>query len=285
MDSVGLRLQGLDLGEQIVALARLVQMRNGGKPFWPADVDALFDDVGLPRPAKTSNILVRLERAKPQLLTRRKTKTGPPWILTPAGKARATALMSDMDAAALQAEAQAGVGVALGNTVHPVVPAHLAPPDLLAPVRAFLVDHPFENNVFGMTRFPSESDDEDAEDPVAPALRVARDVCAAHGLELHLASDRQIVDDLWGNVAAHMWACSYGIGFFEDQAERGLNYNLTIEVGSMLVLGRRTALLKDRSIDRMPTDLVGRIYHDVDLTDPSTVEKAVKTWIKTALHR
>lgn len=75
-----------------------------------------------------------------------------------------------------------------------------------------------------------------------------------------------------------MWACQYGIAFFENRREKGLNYNLTIEVGAMLMAGRRCALLKDASIERMPTDLVGRIYKSVDLDDPETVAAAVHIW-------
>jgi len=51
-----------------------------------------------------------------------------------------------------------------------------------------------------------------------------------------------------------MWAGRYGIGFFEDRRARGINYNLTIEVGGMLVMGRRLALLRDaRSSAYRPT--------------------------------
>jgi len=279
MDSVGLRLQNLDLGDQIVGLARLAQARTETGLFSPADIDAIFDEVGLPRPAKTSNVMTRLEKA--QLLTRVKGVRGAGWKLTPAGTAHGLQLMTDMDAAALHSEMESSVVTLLGGTAHPVIPPHLAPPDLLHPVRAFLDEHPFDNNVFGMTRFP----DEDEEDLVAPALDVAREVCAAHGLEFHLASDRQIVDDLWGNVTAHMWASRYGVAIFENRADRGLNYNLTIEVGGMLVMGRRTALLKDKSIAAMPTDLVGKIYKSIDLDRKVTVKKALTTWIKDDLGR
>ena len=99
--------------------------------------------------------------------------------------------------------------------------------------------------------------DETDPDPVASALEVAAQACGGHGLKLQLASDRAIVDDLWGNVAGHMWASRYGIAFFEDRRGRGMNYNLTIEVGAMLMTGRRCLLLKDKSTPKMPTDLVG----------------------------
>jgi len=52
-----------------------------------------------------------------------------------------------------------------------------------------------------------------------------------------------MVDDLWANVAAHMWWSKYGIDFFEDRRGGGLNYNLVTEIGGMLVTGRRCALL------------------------------------------
>ncbi len=130
-----------------------------------------------------------------------------------------------------------------------------------------------------MTRFPDQQDEEIG-DPIAPAVEAVKAACEAHGLEFHLASDRAIVDELWSNVAAHMWACKYGIAFFEDRRSKGLNYNLTIEVGSMLITGRRCALLKDVSIKRMPTDLVGQIYKAVDMNVRDDVAKVVHVWLR-----
>ena len=187
-----------------------------------------------------------------------------------------------MDLAVLMAETSSPAATLLGDTPHPVVPPSLAPPGLLKPLHAFLQQYPFERNVFGMTRFPDKAAGGKG-DPIAPALDAAKAICAKHGLVFHLASDRKIVDDLWPNVAAHMWGCRYGIAFFESATDRGLNYNLTIEVGSCMVLGRRLALLKDKSLKAMPTDLVGAIYDEVELSKPSTVTKKLDAWIATSL--
>ncbi len=154
----------------------------------------------------------------------------------------------------------------------------------MASLGRFLAAHPFERNVFGMTRFPDPSESGRADDPVGPALAAARKVCAMHGLEFHLASDRLIDDTLWANTAAHMWASQYGVAFFEDRQKEGLNYNLTIEVGSMLITGRRCALLKDRSIEHMPTDLVGHIYKSVDLDNTDTICCELHDWIRNDLN-
>ncbi len=199
------------------------------------------------------------------------------------GQARSAELVNGIDLAALVAEGQGEAAPAFARLAHPTMPPWLAPPELIEPLRGFLVDHPFDLNVFGMTRFPDEQD-ASKPDPIEKALRVSREACADHGLEFHLASDRKIVDDLWSNVDAHMWACRYGIAFFEDRRNKGLNYNLTIEVGGMLTIGRRLALLKDVSIERMPTDLVGKIYTNVDLDDHSAVAAIVHTWLRADLR-
>jgi hypothetical protein len=183
--------------------------------------------------------------------------------------------LTDFDSAALAAEAESIRAGYLADVAHPTLAPWLAPPDLVGPLKGFLERHPFEHNVFGMTRYPAE----DESDPIQSALVAARNACSEHGLEFHLASDRAIVDDLWGNVAGHMWASHYGIAFFENLADTGLNYNLTIEVGSMLMAGRRVALLKDRGVSRLPTDLTGKVYRSVDLSNSSSVSRHVHEWI------
>lgn len=282
MDTVGVRVQNLPTRSQVLTLARVAQGRSGTGRFSIPSLTELFEDTGLPQPGNVHQTVRDLIKAK--ALVRQDSGNAATYRLTPVGAARSVGLASDMDIAALLAEG-GGSGLSLlGETRHPVIPPSLAPPDLVGPLHGFFDRYPFETNVFGMTRFPDE-DEEKGSDPVAHALETARAVCAKHGLTFHLASDRQIVDDLWPNVTAHMWACKYAIAFFEDRRGRGINYNLSIEVGSTIVLGRRVAILKDRTIDqgqkveRLPTDLTGRIYKSVDLDEPATVRDALTTWI------
>lgn len=280
MDSVALRLQQLPFADQVVVLSRLAEARAESGRFGPTALDSLFDSFGLPRPAKVSNILARLERAGD--VGRLRDQKGA-WRLTPAGRERSARVVSDLDLAVLVAEAASEHPATFAHTLHPLIPPALAPPELLGPLRTFLAAHPFDRNVFGMTRFPDEQDAADP-DPIARAIETTRAVCADHGLEFHLASDRMIVDDLWANVAGHMWGCRYGIGFFEDRRARGINYNLTIEVGGMLVMGRRLALLRDDSIERLPTDLVGKIYKSLDLDDQDATAETIHVWLRDDLQ-
>jgi hypothetical protein len=189
--------------------------------------------------------------------------------------------MTGLDLVALVAESAHENAPVLGRTEHALVPVHLAPPALVQPLRGFLADHPFDTNVFGMMRYPDAK--AGTADPAGRALAITKDVCSEFGLEFHLASDRAISDDLWDNVTAHMWGCRYGVALFEDRVERGLNHNLLIEVGAMIMSGRRCALLKDGSIEKLPTDFVGMIYKSVDLSAEDTVATVVRAWIKDDL--
>jgi hypothetical protein len=278
MYSVALRVQQLPRRDQVLALARLAEARAPSGRFGAGLIDSLYDEFGLPRPTNTKDIVAKL--GAHGLLAR--LKGFGTWRLTPSGRQRSVELIGDMDLAALIAEAALAGGPDLGRTRHPLIPPAMAPPELLDPLRRFLEENPFDRNVFGMTRFPDAELAEDS-DPIASAIDSARTACEGHGLHLHLASDRAIVDDLWSNVTAHMWASRYGLAFFEDRRGEGLNYNLTIEVGAMLVTGRRCALLKDPSIEEMPTDLVAKIYKPVDFDSTGGVSDVVHRWLKDDL--
>jgi hypothetical protein len=274
--AVGVRVQSMSRLDQTLLLCVLLAGRQNGV-FKGTQVTDLFQTFSLPGPTKIGNTFSALGRSRHLL----PTKIRGEWRVTPLGRAQAARLLSQQDLAALEVEASYQ-GVDFASTHHTVVPPSLAPPEVLIPLGKFLERYPFETNVFGMTRFPDE--DEEGVDPVAGVLVQSRLVLEAHGMTLHLASDRAISDDLWANVSGHMWASSYGIAFFEDRLGKGLNYNLTIEVGAMLMTGRRCLLLKDASIEKMPTDLVGRIYKLVDLDDPTTVERAIHDWARNDLR-
>lgn len=271
-------MQRLDLQTQSLALAALAADRSEGKIVSPAAVTALFHDFALPAPAKIANVFAALKSKK--LIT--SVPGQGRYKVTPLGQAKVGENLSGLDVVALVAENASNNAPLLGQTELSLVPYTLAPPALVQPLRGFLADHPFDANVFGMTRFPDTK--EGTKDPVGRALAVTRETCKEFGLEFHLASDRAMTDDLWSNVMAHMWGSRYGIGFFEDTVDEGLNYNLVTEVGAMIMTGRRVALLKDGSIAKMPTDFVGMIYKSVDLADDSAVHDRVKDWLKADLR-
>ena len=139
---------------------------------------------------------------------------------------------------------------------------------------------PFDNNVLCMTRFP---DKDNAGDPLRRAIPAVRDALSRHGLTLHLADDRVLDDDLLSNVAAYMWACRYGVALLEDRVGRGINGNVLIELGAMVMAGRRCLLLKDHGIEKLPTDIVARIYKPLDVDTPDEVAQNTHVWARDDL--
>lgn len=281
--SLAVRLQQLQPDEQVLVLTRIVEGRKESQIFRANEVDELTLSLGLPSLGKISNRFLVLERSG----RLRRGKERGTWKLTPLGRANSESIFTQLDIVALLAEVAEERGASVGHTIHAVVPPFLAPPALIPRLHEFLRRYPFETNIFAMTRFPDDLDDaskaESSLDPISDALASARAVCEMHGFKMHLAFDRSIVDDLWDNVMAHIWASRYGIAFFEDRQGEGLNYNLTLEVGSMLVLGRRCALLKDSTIPKMPSDLVGKIYVSVDLGSAASVAKSMHKWFRDDL--
>jgi hypothetical protein len=65
---------------------------------------------------------------------------------------------------------------------------------------------------------------------------------------------------------------------------RGLNYNVMTELGAMLMTGRRCALLKDRTLPKLPTDIIGLIYRSVDLDDTVSIGANIHSWASEDLN-
>jgi len=151
---------------------------------------------------------------------------------------------------------------------------------MLAPIasgdglRAILDSSPFDSNVMLITRFPR-----DAEDHFQELIPMLREVVAAHGLNLLVASDRVAEETLWANVVTHMWASKCAIVLM-DSADGVLNSNVLIEIGGMLMTGRRCAILRDESVPAMPSDLVGHIYKPVKLSKHAEVADAIHRYLR-----
>ena len=193
------------------------------------------------------------------------------WALTPKGESRVALLGISIGAADFQFE----YASELAASAHHTIGSEFAPLPLIGPIGNFLQVHPFDNNVFGICRYPNTGG---SYDPLVLALETARETLGKFGLDFHLASDRNVSDELWPNVAASMWASRFGVAFIEARVEADVNRNVLIEVGAMLMTGRRCVLLRDKSIMGMPTDLVGHIYKSVDLDEASSVADALEDW-------
>jgi hypothetical protein len=257
-----------------LALGQLAGLREGDGWFSPGDLATLFETLRLPSPGNISQELARLRES--ELVMRR---GGGSWSLTPRGVNAVMDLIGAIDVASVQADVAASGSAAFAGGDHPLIPPEQAPLPFLPAVRRLLNHSPFERNVFCMTRFPK--DDDASDDPIQLAITTLRETLQKSGLVMHLASDRNADDQLFGNVAAHMWGCKYGIAILETRnkkAEGQLNDNVLVEVGAMLMTGRRCALLKDVGAPSPPSDFVAQIYKEIDLADQGAVSAAAGAW-------
>ncbi|HEX8066299.1 MAG TPA: hypothetical protein VF520_07220 [Thermoleophilaceae bacterium] len=237
----------------------------------------MFDHLRVPRPGNISQELARLQTD--ELVLRR---SGGSWSLTPLGETEALSIVGEVDAHAVAAEIASEGTANLAGAEHALIPPELAPVRFLPAVRRIIASSSFKRNVFCMTRFPKEAGD--AADPVGQTIDTVGRVLKDRGLTMHLASDRSADDELFGNVAAHIWGSKYGVALLEARQSRAdsmpqLNDNVLIEVGAMLATGRRCCLLKDRDAPKPPTDFVAQIYKELDFDDQEAVGQAINGWV------
>jgi hypothetical protein len=258
----------------VLALAYLATERSEERATSPAEIAKTFDLLRLPRPGNVSQALAGL--GKKELVVRHPSSKL--WSITPEGRESVSALIGEVDLAAIEGEMLIAGSAELSQAQHPLIPPELAPVRWSGAIQRLLGEFPFETNVFCMTRFPRDEREAAYPDPVKRVIAAARETLGNRGLRLHLASDRVADDELFGNIAAHMWICKYGIGLFETRYGDEFNDNLQIEVGAMLMTGRRVAMLKDDGTPPMPTDFVGHIYKPVDFENIPNVVAVLEKW-------
>jgi len=137
----------------------------------------------------------------------------------------------------------------------------------------FLSDHPDINrNVFLMMRFNEG-------DQYVDIARTIKNELSEYGMNVFRADDKEYADDLWENVCVYMLGSTYGLAVFEQMDDRDFNPSVALELGFMMALNKRCLIIKDKRMDKMPTDIVGKLYKEFDTYQISeTLKKCIKDW-------
>jgi hypothetical protein len=271
--SVKLRLQGLSGPMQCLAISGLAASMAQHGAFTTRQVADLFVTFRLP---SSSNLSATLGRLRDSELLMRPSKDT--WALTPFGQQRLDELTPQVPALALASALEDLPGSEFGERHHSLIPPFLGPTGSAPGLSRLLGHAPFEQNIMLVARFPHRSGDHFTD--LIPKLREA---VRAHGLNLHVASDGMAADTLWANVVTYMWACKYAIVLM-DSLDGKLNCNVLIEIGGMLMTGRRCAILHDLKAPDLPSDLVGHINKPTDLTDHAEAARHIHRWIRDDLR-
>lgn len=140
---------------------------------------------------------------------------------------------------------------------------------------------PPDKRVFIMTPFQQEQG-------YPEAVRAIKARLSTLGYTGLVATDFQAHSELWYNVQAYMIACSRGVAVFGDSGSgrsggflsgEAYNANVAIESGYMRALGREVLFLKDRSLEKLPTDYMGSLYQEIDLEQAGSLESAIDRWL------
>jgi nucleoside 2-deoxyribosyltransferase len=107
-----------------------------------------------------------------------------------------------------------------------------------------------------------------------------RSTLLPYGIQGLRADDKQYSDDLFPNVMTYMHGCGFGIAVFERIDADEFNPNVSLEVGYMLALRKSVCLLSDKTLKKMQTDLVGKLYSPFDTYDIlNTINAQLSKWL------
>jgi len=158
---------------------------------------------------------------------------------------------------------------ALGMT-----PMHV-PPEIQQSIRDFRLDHPDPRKVaFLMMKYGKTKAHENIVEGIKQAL-------APQGIVALRADEKDYHADLYPNILTYLHGCGFGIAVFERIEQEEFNPNVSLEVGYMIALEKRVCLLKDRTLPKLHTDLVSKLYKEFDPQDPiASIPPVLKKWMK-----
>ena len=154
----------------------------------------------------------------------------------------------------------------------PVLPT---PAVVTESLQRFHKDYPDSSRVgFIMMRFGDTGAHARIESAIREALRV-------HGFIGLLAKDKDYHEDLYPNIQTYLHGCRFGVAVFERVESNDFNPNVSLEVGYMLAQRKPVLLLKDKTLQALQTDLVGKLYKPFDTYDPAnSIPPHIEQWLR-----
>lgn len=150
-----------------------------------------------------------------------------------------------------------------------------SPIDITESLARFNKDHPDPQKVaFIMMRFS----DTKAHQGI---LNVIKNTLKTYGIEGVRSDDKEYHEDLLPNVKTYLHGCGFGIAVFERIETESFNPNVSLEVGYMLAFGKQVCYLKDKTLQTLHADIIGKLYKEFDPHDPEgTIPSQVTKWLE-----
>ena len=161
------------------------------------------------------------------------------------------------------------------TTIHIPGPiTHHQPQEIQFSLRHLQADHSTHQKIaFVMMRF----NDAKAHNEI---LTTIRKTVQPYGIVALRADDKWYHEDLYYNILTYCHACTFGIAVFDRIEDNHHNPNVALEVGYLMALGKHVCILKDKTIEAMQTDLIGKLYKKFDTQDAKkTIPSVLTKWL------
>src|ERR1043165_8609615 len=146
------------------------------------------------------------------------------------------------------------------------------PDDPLAHMRSTF-EKDMDRNVFVIMRYAPTS-------PFVKIENTIKETLQRFGLKAVLARDVILHQQIWNHIRFCMEHSRYAIVVFENILQPDFNPNITLELGYMLALKRPCLILKDDSMDKLHTDIIGHLYTPFNVHKvKETVGGAIEKWL------
>jgi len=141
-------------------------------------------------------------------------------------------------------------------------------------MKAFLKEYSFDRNVFIMVSYRKT---------LTPLITGIAKVLVEFGLNAIVARHHPLTDDLYNPIAC-LLCCNHGIAIFSrPEARQVHNPNVAYELGVMHLLKRPLLILKHKSVKRMPSDFLQKLY--VNYGSLQEAIGAVREWANQLTHQ
>jgi len=145
--------------------------------------------------------------------------------------------------------------------------------EILDPLQNFRKDFPDSKRCcFLMMKF----EDSKEQTKIVKALK---EEFNKRGLNLLRVDDKAYCDDLFLNIKTYMHGCAFGLALFERINSNYFNPNVSLEVGYMMALKKPILFLKDKNLDSLHSDLVGKLYYSFDVQNKKSMKPILDKWL------
>ena len=139
--------------------------------------------------------------------------------------------------------------------------------------------YPYEKNIFLMMKFRDNTDKKYLNTEL---YEIMQETIENYGYRCVRADQEEwtnLIHNSVYNPLAVSYCCKYGIALF-DYPEKGADYNANVvyELGIMQAQGKECIVLRDKSIEGIPFDLVKEIHHVYE--EKGDIVKYLKSWLK-----